>query len=679
MLPRKVSRQTVRAQRTLLQLEQLDDRIVPYAVSGYKWANLAVSASFMPDGTLTDTGMASNLFAKLNASFSTAQWQLQFARALQTWADVTPLNIRFVTDSGAAWSASGNTQGDSRFGDIRFGAYVRTDNYLAYTYYPSSGTGGGDEFLNSNSTFHIGANTDLYSALVHETGHAIGLAHSTVLGAVMYPSILAVYPGLNADDIAGVQSIYGARQGDAYDTAASNNTLSTATSLSLNGSGAASISADLTTMSDVDYYRFTAPSNGDGSFTVSVDARNLSLFDGKVSVYDSLGNLVGTNSASTYGGVATLNLSGLTPGQSYTVGVTGATADVFGMGAYKLNAQFGGITALPTLSIGNVSLLEGNSGTTAFNFNVTLSAPSTGTVTVQYATGNGTATTGSDYTTTSGTLTFAPGQTQQTVTVLVTGDTGYESNETFTVSLSAPSNATLGAAQGVGTIQNDDVGPDRFESNNTVATASKLGKTNTISQTGLTLHTSTDVDDYTFTPTKSAASTITVTPTQGSGTTTVTLLNASQVVVASGQSSTGAVTLAANLTGNKQYFVKVLSSTGNVISYNLSVGKSSGGGATLPNHEVGDGLELVQISQGVTPTLLPGNTMNAVKQYRDLAASLLAGNSIPHLPDQVGALVPASMVTSFTSKQAQTVTNLLRAMQALPIMDEFHQAGFAAL
>ena len=111
----------------------------------------------------------------------------------------------------------------------------------------------------------------------------------------------------------------------------------------------------------------------------------------------------------------------------------------------------------PVLRINDVSKAEGNSGTTAFTFTVSLSPASAGTVTVKYATANGTATAGSDYTAVSPTLlTFAPGQTSQTVTVNVTGDTVQEANETFFVNLSSPSGATLFDGQGLGTILNDD-------------------------------------------------------------------------------------------------------------------------------------------------------------------------------------------------------------------------------
>lgn len=86
---------------------------------------------------------------------------------------------------------------------------------------------------------------------------------------------------------------------------------------------------------------------------------------------------------------------------------------------------------------------EGNSGTTAFNFKVSISGATTQTVTVNYATADGTANAPTDYQTASGTLTFAPGETSKTIAVLVNGDTNVEPNETFTVNLSGAVNATI--------------------------------------------------------------------------------------------------------------------------------------------------------------------------------------------------------------------------------------------
>ncbi|MGH9201670.1 MAG: Calx-beta domain-containing protein, partial [Vicinamibacterales bacterium] len=110
----------------------------------------------------------------------------------------------------------------------------------------------------------------------------------------------------------------------------------------------------------------------------------------------------------------------------------------------------------PSITIGDVSVTEGNGGTTNAVFNVTLSASSTATVTVQFATSGGTATADTDFVTTSGPLDFTPGQTQRTITVPVVGDLLNEVNEQFTVNLTGAVNATIADGQGVGTILNDD-------------------------------------------------------------------------------------------------------------------------------------------------------------------------------------------------------------------------------
>jgi hypothetical protein len=111
----------------------------------------------------------------------------------------------------------------------------------------------------------------------------------------------------------------------------------------------------------------------------------------------------------------------------------------------------------PTLSIVDVTLGEGASGATAFDFTVSLSNASSQTVSARVDTADGTAVSGSDYTAVSGgTVTFTPGQTSQTVSVQVSGDGVVELDETFTVTLSSPVNATITDAEATGTITNDD-------------------------------------------------------------------------------------------------------------------------------------------------------------------------------------------------------------------------------
>jgi probable HAF family extracellular repeat protein len=112
--------------------------------------------------------------------------------------------------------------------------------------------------------------------------------------------------------------------------------------------------------------------------------------------------------------------------------------------------------SLPSLRIHDVTVTEGNDGTRAAVFTVRLSAPSTTTVTVNYATADGTATAGADYAPASGTLTFAPGEVSQTITIQVNGDRVGEPHERFSVVLSGAVNAVFADDLGVGTIADDE-------------------------------------------------------------------------------------------------------------------------------------------------------------------------------------------------------------------------------
>jgi predicted extracellular nuclease len=113
----------------------------------------------------------------------------------------------------------------------------------------------------------------------------------------------------------------------------------------------------------------------------------------------------------------------------------------------------------PTLAINDVSVSEGNSGTTLATFTVTLSPASANTVAFDVATANGTAIAGSDYNALSlAGQTIPAGQTSKTFSVTVLGDTQVEANETFSLNLSnATAGAVIGDGQGIGTINNDDI------------------------------------------------------------------------------------------------------------------------------------------------------------------------------------------------------------------------------
>ena len=149
------------------------------------------------------------------------------------------------------------------------------------------------------------------------------------------------------------------------------------------------------------------------------------------------------------------------PDEAFTVTLNGATnatltANVSATGTIRNDDN------RPTIAIADVSQAEGNSSAQPLIFTASLSNLSAETVTVDYATADGNATVAdADYTTASGKLTFLPGQLTQTLGVSVNGDTKFETNETFKVTLGNPVNGTLvpATSTATGTILNDDVGP----------------------------------------------------------------------------------------------------------------------------------------------------------------------------------------------------------------------------
>ena len=131
----------------------------------------------------------------------------------------------------------------------------------------------------------------------------------------------------------------------------------------------------------------------------------------------------------------------VTSGTGYTVGtVASATVNIADNDFPSINLS------------ANQTIVEGFTSPQTVGYTATLSSASPQTITVQYATTNGTATAGSDYTSTNGTLTFNPGVTSQVINIPILNDSLNEANETFTLSLSSPTNANLGISNTVTTI-----------------------------------------------------------------------------------------------------------------------------------------------------------------------------------------------------------------------------------
>lgn len=164
---------------------------------------------------------------------------------------------------------------------------------------------------------------------------------------------------------------------------------------------------------------------------------------GAVALYRSaVPNATGlqTRNAILQNTTATSSMSGRT--------VTGGRLDVWKI----MNS----VPNVPDININNVSIVEGNSGSSQLIFTVTLSVATSTTVTVNYATADDSATAGSDYQAASGTVTFNPGVTSQPIAITVFGDTAIEPDETFFVHLSNAVGGNIVGSPGVGTIVNDD-------------------------------------------------------------------------------------------------------------------------------------------------------------------------------------------------------------------------------
>ena len=294
--------------------------------------------------------------------------------------------------------ASNNSWGGGGYSSALHAAIIRSAN-ANILFVAAAGNGGGDGIGDSNDS--VANYPSNYSTLVAATGQP----------AASYESVMAVAALTSSGGLASYSN-YGA----------------TTVDIAAPGSSIWS----------------TLPGNTYGNYSgTSMATPHVT---GSVALY-----------ASAYPGAAAMDVRGAILNSARPTAavsgktVTGGRLDV----AAALNAS-------PPLgiTITGGSVVEGNSGTTRLAFTVLLSAPASATVTVNYATAGGTATSGTDFVSQSGMLSFAPGETSKTIFIDVVGDTAYESNESFAVALSgATGNATIKTASATGTITNDDAQP----------------------------------------------------------------------------------------------------------------------------------------------------------------------------------------------------------------------------
>ena len=388
-VPARIAHPSPRARRP--KVEGLEDRFLLYAANGGHWQFPSrVTYSFAPDGTNIG-GISNDLNVSLSSlGISTASWQAAVNKAAVAWEAIAGVNLVQVTDNGADFGDStGNQQGDSHYGDIRIGGIGLSSSVLAEAFLPPAYNGGslaGDIVFNTNQPWRVGADYDIQTVAMHEFGHALGLDHSSDSTATMYPNYTGTDQVLAADDKSGMQSVYGTRQPDAFDAVASNQTLATASNITpfVNAANLqVSIPGlDIGTTSDLDYYKVVVPAGANSSFTVKMQSTGLSSLSPRLFVLNSVGNLVSNTYSTAFGATLSINISGVSAGQTYYFRAQGSSSGSSGVGGYGLQVNFGGSTqaaiAPPNTTVaaqadqGGGSSFELNghgSGVGDFNFN----------------------------------------------------------------------------------------------------------------------------------------------------------------------------------------------------------------------------------------------------------------------------------------------------------------------
>jgi hypothetical protein len=327
-----------------LKFERLEDRDLPSAtVWGIPWPDgQHLTLSLAPDGT-SISGMSSSLSEVLAEAGSNGE--LALLEAFQTWADYANVNFGLVADGGEAFGVGKAIQDDPRFGDIRIGAVPLANDVVAVTSpFNYFNTYTGDVVLNSSQP--IGTTYNLYTVALHEAGHALGLPDNDDPNSVMYEYYTGTNSTLDANDIAAIQSLYGARVPNT-----TNNTFANAQSYS------GAVYGDLNSATDVDFYKFTTPLLFPGT-TIHLQTEGLSLLDATVSVFNSQGNLVASTTATNPAdNDLTLQLNNLSILSKYYVEVSSPNGGVFDVGTYNLTITNNLQTLLGDVLGGTLDLL----------------------------------------------------------------------------------------------------------------------------------------------------------------------------------------------------------------------------------------------------------------------------------------------------------------------------------
>jgi hypothetical protein len=334
-----------------------------------------VTISFVPDGTVIGSGpyglVTSNLFQAMTTWFSSPSvWQGEILRAAQSWAQQTNVNFAVVPDNGTPIGTGAYQQGGWGTGDLRVSGYVFNSNFAGTAYLPPQTNNysvAGDIQFNTGVAWHISSTFDLYTVVLHELGHALGMDHSTLNTAVMWPYYVGTDTGLATDDIAGIRANYSggaARTGDWYDLYAPNHTWTSAAAVtgyvsSRTLTGQVN-NLDITTAGQIDWYVVAVPAGTNGTMQIQVQSAGLSMLQPVVAALSGGQGLGAASGAGQQGGArVTLTVSGVHAAQIVYVEVYGADNSPNGTGNYSLTMGFG-TAPLPPVVSPNTSTPNGN-------------------------------------------------------------------------------------------------------------------------------------------------------------------------------------------------------------------------------------------------------------------------------------------------------------------------------
>jgi hypothetical protein len=338
------------------RLEPLEDRLLLYSTSGAIWPVPAhITFSIVPDGTSIG-GVPSNLYSTLTARYTPAVWSADLFEAAAIWEQVANINLAPVGDNGAAFNSGPDQQGDPNFGDIRISGITNGlgAGTLAYTFLPpqiNGGSAAGDTVYNTSQTFQVNnGNYDLLTVAIHEFGYALGMGPSAINSAVMYSDYTTLKPSLTSDDIAGIDSIYQARQPDAWVQTWHNTSAATAPDITagLNSHLQASIAnTSIQNSSQSEWFKLTVPATTSGTLKVTMQSTNFSLLSPGVEILNSsLQGVVYTSAPGAYGATVTDTIS-VSPGQVYYIATCAASGGPTSAGAYGLLINLGTGTMSP--------------------------------------------------------------------------------------------------------------------------------------------------------------------------------------------------------------------------------------------------------------------------------------------------------------------------------------------